>query len=158
MLFGRNNQMTKKPHQNKYILFSWALICFIFITGIVISIYVIKLLASRQPYPAQQIIQMLETASEQTNTATQEIFATVSNNDTTPTLTIGPTITKIPPTAVKTIYVVRSGDTLISIAEGFQIDYEAIMDANQLESDNISIGQELIIPIAILPVIVETPE
>ena len=43
-------------------------------------------------------------------------------------------------------YVVRWGDTLVSIAQAFGVSVDAIKMANQLTSDLILVGQELIIP------------
>lgn len=43
-------------------------------------------------------------------------------------------------------YVVQAGDTLTDIATRFGVTVQAIMEANGLESDVITIGQELVIP------------
>lgn len=56
-----------------------------------------------------------------------------------------PTFTSAPPTP--TIYLVRSGDTLGTIAEQFGVSLEAILAANGLTDPNLlSVGQALIIP------------
>jgi LysM repeat protein len=44
-------------------------------------------------------------------------------------------------------YIVQSGDTLNAIAARFGTTVQAIMDANGLTSDEILIGQVLIIPV-----------
>lgn len=47
-----------------------------------------------------------------------------------------------------TIYVVRWGDTLSSIAAQFGVTADAIRSANGIVGDNIVVGQQLIIPVA----------
>lgn len=61
--------------------------------------------------------------------------------------------TPVPPTPVltatepaPTIYTVRQGDTLYSIARRFGVTLEALMAANDLSDYNISVGQQLRIP------------
>ncbi len=67
---------------------------------------------------------------------------------------VPPTATPIPPTPVPptatpqaTIYVVRPGDTLFSLARRYGITIQAIMAANRLVSYDIRVGQQLVIPI-----------
>ncbi|MHB1296449.1 MAG: LysM peptidoglycan-binding domain-containing protein [Anaerolineae bacterium] len=56
-------------------------------------------------------------------------------------------------------YVVHTGDTLVSIAERFDVTIEAITSANGLASaDTLRIGQTLIIPMGEQPVTRVTPE
>ncbi len=58
------------------------------------------------------------------------------------------------PTATPTIYVVRGGDTLGSIAIEFDVSVDAILQANGLSDPNaLSVGQSLVIPVegAVLP-------
>ena len=57
----------------------------------------------------------------------------------------GGTPTATPPPA-QTIYVVRAGDTLFSIARRYGVTVQAIMSANGLTNYNIRVGQELVIP------------
>ncbi len=75
----------------------------------------------------------------------------------TATLTITPTITGTPtatptapptgtPTPEVTIYIVRPGDTLSTVAAQFDVTVEAIMEANGLANHIIQVGQELLIP------------
>jgi LysM repeat protein len=47
-----------------------------------------------------------------------------------------------------TVYVVRWGDTLSSIAEQFGVTADAIRSANGIVGDNIVVGQQLIIPVS----------
>ncbi len=57
--------------------------------------------------------------------------------------------TDTPSTASGKTYTVQSGDTLSSISKKFygtSSEYKKIMEANKLTSENVSIGQELIIP------------
>lgn len=63
----------------------------------------------------------------------------------TPTVEIiAPTATPVP---VQTIYVVRTGDTLYSIAKKYGVVVEELARVNQIEDVNlIYIGEELIIP------------
>jgi LysM repeat protein len=49
-------------------------------------------------------------------------------------------------TAQESIYIVRSGDTLTSIARQFGTTVQAIMTANNLTSTRILVGQRLVIP------------
>jgi len=58
--------------------------------------------------------------------------------------------TPVTPTAtpvVETLYVVRAGDTLFSIARHFGVTVQAIMVANNLTSYSIRVGQQLYIPL-----------
>lgn len=55
-----------------------------------------------------------------------------------------PTLTPVP---AQTIYVVRPGDTLFSIARRYGITLEALMSANGLTNRNIRTGQQLVIPV-----------
>ncbi|MGC8880468.1 MAG: LysM peptidoglycan-binding domain-containing protein [Anaerolineae bacterium] len=59
--------------------------------------------------------------------------------------------TSIPPAPAGTIYTVRWGDTLFSIAAQFGVTVEAIKSANGLSSDIIQVGQQLVIPGASVP-------
>ncbi len=61
---------------------------------------------------------------------------------------VPPTATPIPPTPVPqaTIYVVRPGDTLFSLARRYGTTIEAIVAANRLPTYNIFVGQRLLIP------------
>jgi len=61
-----------------------------------------------------------------------------------PTPTPGPTPTPAP---TPVTYIVQSGDTLNAIAARYGTTAQAIMDANGLTSDEIQIGQVLIIPV-----------
>jgi LysM repeat protein len=66
--------------------------------------------------------------------------------------TASPTATPEPtpaptPTPAPVTYIVQSGDTLNAIAARFGTTVQAIMDANGLTSDEILIGQVLIIPV-----------
>jgi LysM repeat protein len=78
---------------------------------------------------------------------------------TTPIVTPAPTSAPLPPTSTPgggqpppgTVYVVRWGDSLSSIAAQFGVTVEAIMSANGMSGDVIVIGQQLIIPLATAP-------
>ncbi|PWH20980.1 MAG: hypothetical protein DDG58_00095 [Ardenticatenia bacterium] len=59
--------------------------------------------------------------------------------------------TSMPPAPAGTIYTVRWGDTLFSIATQFGVTVEAIKSANGLSSDIIQVGQQLVIPVASAP-------
>ena len=60
-----------------------------------------------------------------------------------PTPVAGPTAEP----AQERIHVVKSGDTVSGIAAQYGVSIQAIIDANNLENpNNLSIGQELIIP------------
>lgn len=65
-----------------------------------------------------------------------------------PTATpVPPTPTAARPTPQYTIYMVRPGDTLFSVARRYGTTIEAIMAANRLATYEIRIGQQLILPI-----------
>lgn len=73
-----------------------------------------------------------------------------ANNLTSNTLSIGqvltiPTIGVIPP-VTGTTYTVQRGDSLYSIAEKFGVTVDQIKAANNLTSNLLSIGQQLVIP------------
>jgi LysM repeat protein len=46
------------------------------------------------------------------------------------------------------IHVVQAGDTLFDIALAYAVTVRAIIEANGLDSDRLSVGQQLIIPVA----------
>lgn len=86
--------------------------------------------------------------------------APVSLPSPTATLSIGsvPTQASVSnntsPTATPTLYIVKGGDTLGSIAIEFDVSVEAIMQANGLSDPNaLNVGQSLVIPVqgAVLP-------
>ena len=56
------------------------------------------------------------------------------------------TIFVLPTYAQGGSYVVQPGDTLSEIAAQYGVDIDAIKQANNLVSDTITVGQELIIP------------
>ena len=66
----------------------------------------------------------------------------------TVTIALSPT-----PRISESRYVVQEGDTLSGIAEMFGVTWDAIIQANNLQSqDSIFVGQELLIPVAATPV------
>ncbi len=50
------------------------------------------------------------------------------------------------PQSLQTVYVVRPGDTLFSIARRYGVTVQAVMSANGLTGTNIRAGQQLVIP------------
>jgi LysM repeat protein len=65
----------------------------------------------------------------------------------TVTVALSPT-----PRLSESSYVVQEGDTLSGIAEMFGVTWDAIIQANNLQSqDAIFVGQELLIPVAATP-------
>jgi LysM repeat protein len=67
---------------------------------------------------------------------------------------LAPTATPVPaaPTQPPTAYIVRPGDTLISIAEQFGVNPEDLMRVNGLDNpDLLLLGQELMLPLADAP-------
>lgn len=88
-----------------------------------------------------------------TDTPTFTTSPTESPPTETPTITLTPTETLIPtdtPTVTASApftYLVESGDTLVTIAEKFGVDYLTIMVLNGLTNDSILfVGDELTIP------------
>ncbi|MCA9860093.1 MAG: LysM peptidoglycan-binding domain-containing protein, partial [Thermomicrobiales bacterium] len=74
--------------------------------------------------------------------ANESVFTIV-----TVTIALSPT-----PRLTESRYVVQEGDTLSGIADMFHVTWDAIIQANNLESqDNIFVGQELVIPLAATP-------
>lgn len=68
----------------------------------------------------------------------------------TPEVELPPTPTPVPQTAEGKPgqkYIVQQNDTLFSISVRFGVSIEEIMNANNMTSDLLSIGQELIIPV-----------
>ncbi len=70
----------------------------------------------------------------------------------TPTVTASPIPTStLPPTATPTpqltVYIVRPGDTLSTVAGQFDVSVAALMEANGLTGHMIQVGQELVIPV-----------
>lgn len=65
----------------------------------------------------------------------------------TVTIAVSPT-----PRLSESRYVVQEGDTLSGIAEMFGVTWDAIIQANNLQSqDSIFVGQELLIPVVATP-------
>lgn len=83
-------------------------------------------------------------------TATDALTQTVPLTDTTPEATPQPEPTAEPtPTPSQRTYTVQAGDTLFRIAAQFDVSVEDIIRANNLsaaQADNLTVGQELIIP------------
>ena len=81
-----------------------------------------------------------------TPTATETRTPTPARPTASPTAT--PTYTPISytPTPAHVLYVVQPGDTLGGIARRFNTTAQAIMELNNLSSDLIDVGQELLIP------------
>ena len=81
------------------------------------------------------------------DTPTPSITPTPSN---TPTITMTPTETAPPSTPTASapfLYSVELGDTLVSIADKFDVDFIIIMLLNGLNNDSVLfVGQEMIIP------------
>jgi len=63
-----------------------------------------------------------------------------------PTATALPTATATPPPQ-PTVYTVRSGDTLFSIARRYGTSVEAIMAANGMQGTTVRAGEQLLIPV-----------
>ena len=63
-------------------------------------------------------------------------------------ITLPPATTAVPgPTAVIVKYKVKAGDNLTAIAARYKVTIQAIMAANNMTTDTIRIGEELIIPL-----------
>lgn len=83
-------------------------------------------------------------------TATDALTQTVPLTDSVPEATPQPEPTAEPtPTPSQRTYTVQAGDTLFRIAAQFDVSVEDIIRANNLsaaQADNLTVGQELIIP------------
>ena len=64
-----------------------------------------------------------------------------------PVTTVTPTPTPTPAPTQQSNYTVVSGDSLYTIARKFNTTIDALKQANHLTSDNLYIGQALIIPV-----------
>ncbi len=96
-----------------------------------------------RPWQHQKVAAVTPSATAATHTPTASPTATTTSTA-TPTATASPTAT---PTPTPIIYVVQSGDTLLSIAIEYDTTVEALLQANDLdERQMIYAGQELIIP------------
>lgn len=78
------------------------------------------------------------------NTTVEELKTL--NNLTSNTLSIGQRLIVPTETQEEGIYIVKSGDTLYKIANNFNLSVADIINANNLETNLLSIGQRLIIP------------
>jgi len=101
--------------------------------------------------PDSPLFAAFQPTATQTPTATNtEVPPTATNTPVpptaTPTETQTPTITLTPTIAGAFIYTVQEGDTLFSISEQFNVPVIRIMEANELEDENIFISQQLLIP------------
>ncbi len=88
--------------------------------------------------------------AQKLNTTVSDLKA--ANNLTSNLLSVGQKL-KIPTTAIKpitndySIYVVEKGDTLYSIAKRFNTSVDKLINANQLSTSGLSIGQKILIPV-----------
>ena len=79
----------------------------------------------------------------------QETLAAASPQAVQPTLTLPPAGETAAAGPTPTIYVVKAGDTMSSIATQFNVAVEDILAANSLtDPDTLSVGQSLLIPVA----------
>jgi LysM repeat protein len=125
------------------------------------------------PRPATGVARVLTPVVGPTLAPTNTpVPSTATSVPPTPTVTSSPapatvTATITPaPTATPVIHVVAAGEMLLTIAIEYDISVEEIKQANELESDLIYVGQELLIPqpmpnpeaTGAAPVIAETPQ
>ena len=78
------------------------------------------------------------------NVTVQEIKT--ANNLTTNALSIGQKLIIPSDSQSNEVYTVQRGDTLYAIAQRFNTNVDAIKNLNNLISNNLSIGQKLLIP------------
>ncbi len=83
------------------------------------------------------------------NTTVPELKA--ANNLTSNLISVGqklkiPTSIVEPPSNDLTVYVVEKGDTLYSISKRFGVSVDKLIDANQLSTTTLSVGQKILIP------------
>ena len=121
--------------------------------------------------PASAIAKALTPAAKPTQAATSSpIPATATPEPPTHTATpsVEPPTATPAPTATPVIHVVAEGEMLLAIAFDYDVTVDEIMQANELDSDLIYVGQELIIPLTTpeptaettepAPVVPETPK
>jgi lysozyme len=100
----------------------------------------------QDPPPATAAIQaqVITTTSPVDSGAGSEEGIVITN--TPNALTPDPALTPTPPTPETFPYVVQPGDTLSIIAERFQTDIETLRRLNNLDNDNLAVGQPIYVP------------
>jgi LysM repeat protein len=127
------------------LLLAWVLLCVVVIFGL--GVFYIFFLASRAPasqaaLPSTAIL--LETTPAPPASAADAVLSEQASPELpTSTLPLTPTPE---PTTEQTFYVVQEGDYLGNIAAQFGVSIESIQQANNLQSDVIHPGQNLLIP------------
>jgi LysM repeat protein len=126
--------------------------------------------AAATPTRAPTLIPAEETATAEAPTPTPTIMPTATITPTsTSSLEVEPAGTSTPSSATEApavaltpvIHVVKLGDSLYGISLTYDTTVDAIIAANGLESNNLRVGQELVIPVGTItpaPTLVDTPE
>ena len=123
----------------------WVLIgVFAFITYSVLVVLIVSLMEPPAPVPTPTRTPVPTFTPTGTPQPTPILMPTLP---TTATPTVSATSTVTPTPSVRT-HIVLPGETLVSIARGYDVAVEAILELNGLANPNvIEVGQELLIPL-----------
>ena len=139
------------------LLLAWVLLCALVIFAL--GVFYIFFLTSRTP-PTQAALAPTPVHLEMTPVPAIVIRDTLPSETTipdVPTSTLPPALPTETPTPEQVFYEVQEGDFLGKIATQFGISIESIMQANNLQSDVILPGQNLLIPLPPSPDSTPTP-
>ncbi len=128
------------------------------LTALIVTVLFVGAVATTQlpapvtptPTPTPVPLSAVEPTASPTETPTATLSPAPS-----PTFTVSPTPTASP-TPAATVHVVQEGEVLAQIAQRYGVSVEAIREANNLTSDLLRVGQELIIPLP-TPTPADTP-
>jgi LysM repeat protein len=128
---------------SRLLLLIWVILCVIVILGL--GIFYLFLMAARAPLAPPAALAPTPVLLQTTLAPPTAVAETAVPTQPLPTETPVPPTTA--PTAAETLYVVQEGDFLGQIATQFGVTVETIIAANNLQSDVIFPGQNLLIPL-----------
>jgi len=96
------------------------------------------------PKPSSELVQTIvpQTQPAKSENSSESLISLIKTSE-------KPEVVKTsykPSSNKENIYIVQKGDTLFSIARKFGVSVDVLRNLNNLESDNIKVGQELLIP------------
>lgn len=141
------------------------------VEGAVVASTPASVVAEVKPSPTPLVVELPPTPIPGMPTPTVAGVDEVNQDEPTPAVTLiipltppvdeiptpAPTSSRPPGTVIGKMYTVKEQDTLFSIAVRFGTSVEEIMEANNLDSDLLSIGQELVIPVEDISMLEPTP-